>query len=67
MLGIRNRHEDRRNHGPSLVRPLARLAFLILLAGFAFTAIGQDPVDLTVTAGEWILNSTFGTLRIEAP
>jgi hypothetical protein len=68
MLGRRTRHEDRRNRGPSFVRPLARLAFMLLVAGFTTTAAGMDPAALAAGAGRWIVRSTLGAvLKIEAP
>lgn len=63
MLRRKGHPEDRRNHGPSLVRPLARYAFAALASGFAFTAIGQDPVALATGAGHWILASALHTIE----
>jgi hypothetical protein len=62
MMRRRARHEDRRNRGPSLVRPMARLAFMLLVAGFAVTAAGLDPAALAAGAGHWIVRSTLGAV-----
>lgn len=44
-------HGHARYHGPSYVKPMVRIIFVFLAAGFVLTAAGADPVDVAQRAG----------------